>query len=154
MPFVVALLKFLFDAYIRCHVGGDFASYIAGVQIYYDVVTLFISLKNDPHINLFFQIGENPPAIFSIGPFEFALLDNASTGHVCQYHVKLGDETQIVNASASILLPMEHPATPTVSILCGSTTTCSSFGGMLWLSYPSPEPDTETPLTAIAGCYV
>jgi hypothetical protein len=96
MPFVTALLRCLFDAYICYHVGGIFPSYIAGVQTYFDVVTLFIALKNDPHINSMFQIGENPPAVFSIGPFEFALLHNASPGHVCQYHVKLGDETHIV----------------------------------------------------------
>jgi hypothetical protein len=54
MPFVTALLKFLFDAYICCHVGGDFPSYIAGVQTYFDVVTLFIALKNDLHINSLF----------------------------------------------------------------------------------------------------
>jgi hypothetical protein len=96
MPFVMALLKFLYDAYICCHVGGDYPSYVAGVQTYYDVVTLFIALKNIPLLNIIFQIGENPPAVFSVGPFEFALLDNASTGHVCQYHVKLGDDTQKV----------------------------------------------------------
>jgi hypothetical protein len=95
MPFVVALLKFLFDAYICCHVGGDLPSYVAGVQTYYDV-TLFIALKNIPLLNLLFQIGENPPAVFSVGPFEFALLENASTGHVCQYQVKLGADTQVV----------------------------------------------------------
>jgi hypothetical protein len=94
MPFVVALLKFFFDAYICCHVGGDYPSYVAGVQTFYDGITLFIALKNNTLLNLIFQIEENPPAVFSIGPFEFALLQNASTGHVCQYHVKLGDDTR------------------------------------------------------------
>jgi hypothetical protein len=96
MSFVVALLKFFFDAYICCHVGGVYPSYVAGVQTFYDGITLFIALKNNPLLNLIFLIGENPRAVFSFGPFEFALLEKASTGHVCQYHVKLGDDTQIV----------------------------------------------------------
>jgi hypothetical protein len=48
LPFVVALLKFLFDAYICCHMGGDYPSYVAGVQTFYDGVTLFIALKDHP----------------------------------------------------------------------------------------------------------
>jgi hypothetical protein len=96
MPLVVALLKLLFDAFICCHLGGDYPAYVAGVQALYDGVTLFIALKDHPLLRLIFQNGEDPPAVFSIGPFEFALLQNASPGHACQFHVKLGDDTQIV----------------------------------------------------------
>jgi hypothetical protein len=58
--------------------------------------SLFIALKDHPLLRLTFQNGEDPPSVFSIGPFEFALLQNADSGHACQYHVKLGDDTQIV----------------------------------------------------------
>jgi hypothetical protein len=44
LPFLVALLKYLFDAYICCHVGGDFPAYIVGVQTFFEGVTLFIAL--------------------------------------------------------------------------------------------------------------
>jgi hypothetical protein len=36
VAFVLALLRFLFDAYIRCHVGGHYPSYVAGVQTFHE----------------------------------------------------------------------------------------------------------------------
>jgi hypothetical protein len=77
-------------------VGVEYSTYVAGVQTFYEGVILFIALNNKPLVNLIFQIGEKPSAVFSIGTFEFALLQNATAGHVCQYHVKLGDDTQII----------------------------------------------------------
>jgi hypothetical protein len=96
LPFIVALLKAFFDENICCHVGGDFPTYIAGVQISFEGVNIFFALKDNPLLKLIFQIGENPPAIFHVGPFEFALLQNVGTGDVCQYHIRLGDDTMIV----------------------------------------------------------
>jgi hypothetical protein len=96
LPFITALLKAFFDANICCHVGGDFPTYIAGVQTSLEGVDIFFALKDNPLLKLIFKVGENPPAIFHVGPFEFALLQNVSTGDVCQYHIRLGVDTLIV----------------------------------------------------------
>jgi hypothetical protein len=77
-------------------VGADFPTYLAGVQTFFEVVTMFIALKDKPLLKLIFQIGENPPAVLYIGPNHFAILQNVGTWDVCQYHVKLGDDTIIV----------------------------------------------------------
>jgi hypothetical protein len=64
LPFIFALLKTFFDANICCHVGGDFPTYIAGVQTSFDGVSIFFALKDNPLLQMIFQIGENPSAIF------------------------------------------------------------------------------------------
>jgi hypothetical protein len=57
---------------------------------------LFIALKDNALLKWIFRIGENLPADFYIGPFQFALLQNLGPGDVCQYQVKLGGDTVIV----------------------------------------------------------
>jgi hypothetical protein len=66
LSFMVALLKVFFDANICCHVGGDFPTYLAGVQTFFEGVTMFIALKDNPLLKLIFQIGENTPGVFFI----------------------------------------------------------------------------------------
>ena len=69
LTFIFMLLKQFIRHNICCHVGGSFPTYLAGVQTNYHRVTVFISLKYAPLLNLLFRKGEELVRIFRVGPF-------------------------------------------------------------------------------------
>ena len=91
--FILTLMKGFFRHDICCHVGGSFPTYLAWLQTRFERFTIFITLKENPLINLILQsVGELRES-FYVGRYHFDLYQVLRHMDVCRYVVSLGDQT-------------------------------------------------------------
>ena len=84
------LLKHFLRHDICCHIGGAFATYIAGLQTSFQRVKFFIVLKESLLLNLLFERGETPLETFYVGHFHFTLYHNLQHIDDCRYVLRRG----------------------------------------------------------------
>jgi hypothetical protein len=84
LPFIATLLKLFFGLRICFHSDGEFPTYVAGFETSFNSASILFALKDHPVLKLIFQIGDNPAAIFYIGPFCDTHLRDVPDADVCQ----------------------------------------------------------------------